>query len=140
MQQKPLHEFLNLCVLLVHTIYEETEVIAAAREVSKSNVGMFCCVKGIQEFLTDNLHGASHRPMAICLIHNSRIVDEGYSIDCVVREETQILLLPLSPFSISCRGSIQLRVVPFRSSRAHSQHVRWKRNSGIVIHTGLSLT
>ena len=64
--------------------------------------------------------------MAICLIHNSRIVDEGYR----VREETQILLLPLSPFSISCRGSIQLRVVPFRSSRAHSQHVRWKKEIG----------
>ena len=23
--------------------------------------------------------GASHRPMAICLIHNNRIVDEDYS-------------------------------------------------------------
>ena len=52
-----------------HLIYDETQIITAAHEVSKSNV----CVKGMQDLHNNNLHGAGHRPMAICLIHDTKI-------------------------------------------------------------------
>ena len=58
--------------------YDDTQVITVAHEVYK--------------------HGTSHRPMAIFLIHISRIVDEDYSIDWSTRKETQIPLSDLHRF------------------------------------------
>ena len=41
----------------------------------------------------NNLHRVSHRPMTICLLHESRIVDEEHNTDWAIREEAQIPFL-----------------------------------------------
>ena len=68
--------------------------------------------------------------MAICLSHNSQIVDEDYSMDWAIREEAQIpfltFILVREEEPSSCKRSMQLRVVSIRSSRAQRQHV-WQR-------------
>ena len=46
----------------------------------------------MQGLHNNNLHGAIDRPMAIRLIGDSRIVDEGYSVGWAIREEAQIHL------------------------------------------------
>ena len=76
---------MSYCVLCAHSIYDETQVIMAAHEVSKSNVGMVAVSRECKGFTMDNLQRASHRPMAICQIQNSRIVDEDYSMDWAIR-------------------------------------------------------
>ena len=59
-----------MIVLFLRTPFsDDTQVITVAHELSR--------------------HGASHRPMAIFLIHYRRIVDEDYRVDLAIREETQ---------------------------------------------------
>ena len=99
----------------------------------------------MQGLHNNNLHGAGHRPMANCLIHNSRIVDEDYSIDWAIREEAQIPLFSLAPFSM--RKNHEAAKDPYNFEWFHfGPAVRManmsggKRTSRNVIHTGLSLT
>ena len=76
------------------------------------------------------------------LIHNSRIVDEDYRTDWAIREEAQILLFKISPFSL--RQNHKAAKDPYNFEWFHfgpavSINMSGeKRKSRIEIHTGLS--
>ena len=95
----------------------------------------------MQGLHNNNLHRAS----AIFLIHNGRIVDEDYSIEWAIREEAQISFFSRSPFSM--RKNRKAAKDPYNFAWFHfGPTVRianvsgGRRNSRIVIHTGVSLT
>ena len=62
----------------------------------------------MQGLQNNTLHGAGHRPMAICLIHDSGVVDDDYSIDWAFREEARILHTTTYCLSVSLLSSVSV--------------------------------
>ena len=80
----------NDCVLFANFIYDGTQIMTAAREGVQIKCKYGCCVKGNARSSFKSSSRSRSSSYGICLIHESRIVDEDYSIDWAVREEAQI--------------------------------------------------